>query len=302
MWNGINVCRRKVACGKYTYHCIRLNIQDQMKQVFRDKVVIVTGASSGIGKALVEAFASQNARIVMAARDFYAMKTIASSLPVSENNVLVIQTDVTKESDCQRLIATTVERFGRIDVMINNAGISMRALFADLHLDVLRRVMDVNFWGTVHCTKYALPYLLRTKGSVVGILSIAGHVGLPGRTGYSASKFAVRGFLDALRTENLKKELHVLTVSPGFTASNIRNVALNANGAAQGESPRNEKNMMVSEEVAQRTLHAIAQRKNSLILTCREGKLTVWLNKFFPRLVSRLAYNHLAFEPNSPFK
>jgi short-subunit dehydrogenase len=178
----------------------------------------------------------------------------------------------------------------------------MRALFKDLDLDVIHKLMDINFWGTVYCTKYALPYLLKQKGSVVGVISIAGHVGLPGRTGYSASKFAVRGFLEALRSENLKTNLHVMIVAPGFTASGIRQVALTADGQPQGESPRDEQKMMSAEEVAINIINGIVKRKRNIVLTFLEGKFTVWLNKFLPALVSRLAYKHMAKEPDSPFR
>ena len=167
----------------------------------------------------------------------------------------------------------------------------MRALFEEVDLDVLRKLMDVNFWGTVYCTKYALRYLLETKGSLVGIISIAGHVGLPGRAGYSASKFAVRGFLDTLRIENMKKGLHVLVAAPGFTSSEVRKVALTSDGSQQGETPRNESKMMSAEECARHIYRAVAKRKRKLILTFWEGKLTVFLGKFFPKLLDKLTYS-----------
>ena len=177
----------------------------------------------------------------------------------------------------------------------------MRAIFRDLDLDVLRRLMDTNFWGTVYCTKFALPYLLKTKGTVVGVISVAGHIGLPGRTGYSASKFAVRGFLDALRIENLRTGLHVLVVAPGFTSSNIRKVALTADGSLQGETPRNESKMMSPDKVARQIYKAVIHRRRQLILTFVEGKLAVLVRQWFPRLVDRQTYNEMAREPDSPF-
>ena len=176
----------------------------------QNKVVIITGASSGIGKALVYEFAKRGAKIAMGARNLDELHKIETDLKSRGVDALSVQTDVTREADCKNLIEKTVERFGKIDILVNNAGISMRALFEDLELDVIRRLMDVNFWGTVYCTKFALPYILKAKGSLVGIISVAGFLGLPGRTGYSASKFAVRGFLNTLRVENLKKGLHVL--------------------------------------------------------------------------------------------
>ncbi len=263
----------------------------------KDKVIIITGSSSGIGKALAFECARQGARLVLASRSAIEDPALRK---ISET-ILYIPTDVTQESDCQALIQKAVDKFGRIDVLICNAGISMRALFAEVDLNVIRQLMDTNFWGTVFCTKYALPYLLQSRGSVVGVSSIAGYKGLPGRSGYSASKFAMQGFLEVLRIENLKKGLHVLIACPGFTASNIRNVALSKDGTAQGETPLDESKLMPAEEVANKIITAIKQKKHRLILTS-QGKMTVLLNKFFPEFMDKMVYNHMAKEPNSPFK
>ncbi len=220
--------------------------------------------------------------------------------PYSEH-ILAVQADVSVEEDGKRIIDETLAKFGRIDVLINNAGISMRALFEEMDLTVLKRLMDTNFWGAVYCTKYALPHLLESKGSVVGISSIAGKKGLPGRTGYSASKFALEGFLETLRIENLKKDLHVLVACPGFTASEIRISSLSADGSAQGESPREESKMMSAQTVAHEIAEAVKYRKRDLVLTFN-GRLTVWLNKFFPAFMDKQVYKHMAKEPGSPFK
>lgn len=268
---------------------------------FDDKVVIITGASSGIGKALVYEFAGRGAAVAAAARSTEKLRSLEEELRQSGKNILTVTTDVSNESDCNNLIEKTIEKFGKIDVLINNAGISMRALFDELDTSVIRKLMDVNFWGTVYCSKSAIPYLLESKGSLVGVSSIAGYKGLPGRTGYSASKFAMQGLLEVIRIENLKKGLHVLVACPGFTASNIRKTALAANGTIQEESPRNEQKMMTAEEVAVHIANAVARRKRTLILTS-QGKLTVLLNKFFPALVDKLVYNNMAKESNSPFK
>ncbi len=268
----------------------------------KGKVVLITGASSGIGRACALACGEKGARLVLAARTLENLQSVAAELAEKGVEVITVRADVSQEKDCQSFVEQAVSQFGQIDVLINNAGISMRALFEDVDLEVLRKVMDVNFWGTVYCTKYALPYLLQTKGSVTGIISIAGYIGLPARTGYSASKYAVRGFLETLRVENLKTGLHVLVAAPGFTASNIRNVALDASGAKQGESPRDESNMMSAEECAGHIIKAIEKRKRELVLTFVEGKFTVWLKKWFPRLLERLTYNHMAKEPNSPLR
>jgi short-subunit dehydrogenase len=267
-----------------------------------NKVIVITGASSGIGYALAVEYATKGARIVIAARNDSRLREIGDELRLSGAEVLEVRTDVSVEEDCKNLIEKAINHFGSLDILINNAGISMRAIFNETKLDVMRQLMDVNFWGTVYCTKFALPFLLKSKGSVVGVISIAGYIGLPGRSGYSASKYAIRGFLDTLRTENLKTGLHVLVVAPGFTASNIRNVALTSDGSAQGETPRDEAKMMPAGKVAIYIRKAIEKRRRTLILTFTEGKLTVFLNKFVPSLIDKLAYNHMAKEPNSPFK
>lgn len=266
----------------------------------KNKVVIITGASSGIGKACAWAFASSGAQVVLAARNIDKLTEECEALKNAGHKALAIQADVSKEEDCQRLISDAITAFQKIDVLVNNAGISMRATLEDSNVSVIQKVMDVNFYGTVYCTKYALPHLIERKGSVVGISSIAGYKGLPGRTGYSASKFAMHGFLEALRLENLEKHLHVLIACPGFTASNIRNTALGSDGNMQGESPRDEQKMMQPEEVADHILKAVQKRQNSLTLTTN-GKLTVWLNKFFPKWVDKLVFNHMKKEPDSPF-
>jgi short-subunit dehydrogenase len=265
------------------------------------KVIVITGSSSGIGKALAKVYASSDNALVLGARNLENLKLLANSLQSKCSNIYCISIDVSKEKDCKKLIESAIERFGRIDIIINNAGISMRAIFEEVDVNVLKSLMDVNFWGMVYCTKFALPYLLESKGSVVGVSSIAGYKGLPGRTGYSASKFAMHGFLECLRIENIKKDLHVLLACPGFTASNIRNTALGKDGQKQKESPRDESKMMSAEQVANHIKNAVEKRKRTLTLT-GQGKITVLLNKFFPKLVDKLVYNHMAKEPDSPFK
>lgn len=266
----------------------------------KNKIVIVTGASSGIGKATALRFAQKGAHLVLAARSVANLNILSEQLTPFGVEVLIVPTDVSKEADCKNLMDKALEKFGRIDVLVNNAGISMRAAFADIELDVLKKVMDVNFWGTVFCTRYAMASVLKSKGSIVGVSSIAGYKGLPGRTGYSSSKFAMHGFLESVRIENLKNGIHVLIACPGFTASNIRNTALDANGSVQGETPRDEQKMMQPEEVAKAMVAAVEKRKDRLTLTAN-GKLTVFLNKFFPKMVDKLVFNHMSKEPGSPF-
>lgn len=265
---------------------------------FTNKVVIVTGASSGIGLASARLFAESGAKVVMAARSADKLSLYAAEFP-HQNEILTVVTDVQKEEDCRHLIEATVEKFGRIDILVNNAGVSMRAMFKDLDLSVIKRSMDVNFWGTVYCTKYALPYLLESKGSVVGVVSIAGFKGLPGRTGYSASKFAICGFLDSLHVEHLYDGLHVMTFAPGFTASNIRNTAMTADGSPQGHTPRKDEKMMTAEKCAEKLLKGLRRRKIRVVLTPL-GKATIFINQVFPRFVDKVDYKMMLDEPDSP--
>ena len=268
---------------------------------FKAKTVIVTGASSGIGLALAREFATAGANVVMGARSGEKLATIAAEIKDAGGAAAYTTADVTKEEDCKKLIDCAVTAFGGIDILICNAGLSMRALFDDCDLSVLHRLMDVNFWGTVNCCKYALPYLQKSRGSIVGISSVAGLHGLPARTGYSASKYAMTGFLETLRIENLKKGLHVMVACPGFTASNVRFSALTADGTSQGETPRNEDKMMTAKEVALRIIKGVHKRKRTILMDF-DGRATVFIKKFAPRLLDILYYNHMAKEPNSPLK
>ena len=269
---------------------------------FKDKVVIITGASSGIGKSLAEELAKRGANVVLGARQYVTLCEITAELEAKYSiKALAVQCDVSKEEDCKLLIKQAVLTFGKIDVLINNAGLSMRALFNDVDLSVLKNLMDVNFWGTVYCTKYAMPEILKTKGSVVGVSSIAGYRGLPGRTGYSSSKFAMNGFMESLRTENLKTGVHVMVACPGFTTSNIRVAALSKDGAAHGETSMEEGKMMTSEAVAEIIADGIANRKRTLIMT-GQGKLAVWMNKLFPKFTDRKVFELFAKEKNPLIK
>lgn len=263
------------------------------------KVVIITGASSGIGLACAREFSRHEFKVVLAARSIDTLQIIKQEINAYNPDVLVVKVDVSNEDDCKRLVEETILRFGRIDILINNAGISMRAIFKDLDLNVLRKLMDTNFWGTVYCTKYALPYILENKGSIVGVSSIAGFMGLPGRTGYSASKFAMHGFLETVRVEHLKQHLHVMIVAPGFTSSNIRKTALAADGSAQGETPRDENKMMSPDKVAKHIYRGIKWRRRQIVLTF-QGKLGVFLKRIVPSMIDYFEYREMKKEPNSP--
>lgn len=267
----------------------------------KNKVVLITGASSGIGRALAFAFGREGAHIVICGRKADALQTVTSELKQADIDVFAITADVSVETDVKRLIEQTIAQYGHLDILINNAGISMRSMLIDTDPSVIQKVMDINFMGTVYATRHALPFLIESKGSIVGISSIAGYRGLPVRSGYSASKFAMNGFLEAVRTELLHTGVHVLTACPGFTASNIRYSALDAHGNAKGETMRDESNMMSAEECADHILKAVKSRKRELILTT-QGKLTVFINKWLPGLADKLVYNTLAKEKDSPLR
>ncbi|MBL7719919.1 MAG: SDR family oxidoreductase [Flavipsychrobacter sp.] len=266
---------------------------------FQDKVVAITGASSGIGQALAAVFLNSGAKVAACARNLPRLREAFSGL--DSTRLYLVSADVSNEQDCKAFVEGTIAHWGRIDVLINNAGTSMRALFDELDLSVLKELMDINFWGTVYCTKYALPSIMQNKGIIVGVSSIAGYRGLPARTGYSASKFAMHGFLEGLRTEMLHTGTHVMWVCPGFTASNIRNVARSADGSAQGDTPLEEGKLMSAEECARIIKDAMAARKRTIVMT-GQGKLTVWMNKLFPALADKLVYKHFLKEPGSPLQ
>ncbi|MFP4059334.1 MAG: SDR family oxidoreductase [Bacteroidota bacterium] len=270
-----------------------------MGNLFKDKIAIITGASSGIGLALARELSQLGTHLVIAARRFDVLEQVASELGKNGVAVLPVKTDVAIPADCERLIQKTIEKYGRIDILINNAGISMRARFSNVQIDVLKRLMDVNFWGALYCTKHALPYLLESRGSLIGISSIAGFKGLPGRAGYSSSKFAMQGLLETIRIEHLKDGLHVMVVAPGFTATEIRKNALLADGTSQLFSPRDENNIMSAEEVAKKIIRGIRFRRRNLIFTWK-GKILVLFQRILPKIIDRLAYGEMAREPGSP--
>ncbi len=266
----------------------------------KNKVIIITGASSGIGKALALEVASQGAKVVLASRNIFRLSLVEKEISRLGGTYMSVVTDVTEKSDCENLVDRIIKRFGKIDILINNAGISMRALFNELDISVFEKVLDTNFIGAVYCTKYALPYILKQKGSLVAISSISGLTPLPARSAYVASKYAMDGFFQTIRLENKANGLHVLIVHTGFTSSNIRNFALNEHGESQKESPRLENKMMSANRVAQVIVKATIKRKRELILTT-QGKLFVEMYKFSPILTDKLIYRAMVKEPDSPF-
>ena len=267
----------------------------------KDKVIIITGGSSGIGKALAEVFGKNCSKILITGRNKVDLDQTVSDLKLIGIEINGFVADASIEDDNKKMAAEAMRLFGRIDILINNAGITMRALFEEVDLSVVKKVMGVNFYGALYATQACLPEIIKNKGSIVGISSVAGFRGLPGRIGYSASKFALNGFLEVLRTEMLYRGVHVLTACPGFTASNTRKRALNKDGNAQGESPRDESKMMTAEECALHIYKATLKRKKMLVMTTL-GRFTIFLNKWFPSLTDKLVYKVMAKEPDSPFR
>jgi dehydrogenase/reductase SDR family member 7B len=267
----------------------------------KEKVVVITGGTSGIGKALASEFGRRGSRVLITGRDEMLLTKTVQELAGLDVQAFGVRADVTSADDNNHMVQEALRVYGRIDILINNAGISMRALFEEVDADVIRRVMEINFFGVVLATKACLPEIIRHRGSIVGISSIAGFRGLPARTGYSASKFALNGFLEALRTELMHSGVHILTACPGFTASNIRNRALVKDGSQQGHSPRQEQKMMTAEECAAHIYKATVNRKRTLALTL-QGRLIIWLNKWWPSLADKMVYNAMKKEDDSPLR
>jgi len=267
----------------------------------KDKIVVITGASSGIGKALAFEFGNKGSKVFITGRNREALEKTVNELQSKQITVRGFVADAACEQDSKRMIDEAVAHYGDINILINNAGISMRALFEDVSLDVFKKVMDINFYGTVYATKFALPYILKNKGSIVGISSVNGRRSIPGRSAYSASKYAMEGFLESLRTEVMKRGVHVLTACPGFTGTNIRASALVANGEQQKKSPLDESKLMTPEEVASSIYIATLHRKRDLVLTSH-GKIAVFLNKWMPETMDKIIWNYVAKEPDFPLE
>lgn len=248
---------------------------------FSNKVVAITGGSDGIGKAIVESLLAQGAKVATCARNFDKLYSL--QLKYSNSPFHTITGDVSNEQDCKQFIESTLKTFGRIDILINNAGISMRSLFQDTDLGQLKHIMDVNFWGAVYCTKYALPSIMENKGVIVAMSSVAGYRGLPGKSGYSASKFALQGWMESLRVELLNSHVNVMWVCPGYTTTGVQEFI--------SESAIDEEAPMTPEECAAITLDAIEKNKRNVIMTFN-GKRTIFSSRFFPAFADKLIHKY----------
>jgi short-subunit dehydrogenase len=255
----------------------------------RDKVVAITGASKGIGAELARQLAAKGARLVLAARNEKELEGVAAACRTAGASVVVVRADVALERDCQAIVAGAVTAFGRLDVLVNNAGATMWARFEDIRdLSILERIMQVNYMGAVYCTSHALPYLRESRGLVVGISSLAGKTGVPTRTGYSASKHAMTGFFDSLRIELEDAGVGVTMIYPGFVATGIRENATGPDGKPIQVSPVKEGEVMSVEDCARRIVTAMERREREVVMTAR-GKIGLFLKLFAPGVIDRMA-------------
>ncbi len=264
-----------------------------MPRRYRSKVYVITGASDGIGAELAMQLAERGHRLVLAARDEAKLQAIAGQCQRSGAMAIAVPTDVTVEGDCRRLVERTLEAFGRIDVLVNNAGISMHADFDEItDWSTFERLWRVNCLGTVACTRFAWPHLKaapgKRGGQIVGVSSLAGRTGVPGRTTYCASKFAQTGFLEALRIEAAAHGIAVTVVYPGVVATETRRRGLDGRGEPAGVSRLDERGAMPVEECVRRMVRAIEGRRRELVMTAR-GRFGLWLKLVAPGWVDNLA-------------
>ena len=258
---------------------------------FRENVVVITGASAGIGAEMARQLARQGAWLALAARDGARLEEMAAECRGLGARAIAVPTDVGEEAQCRALMERTVAEYGRIDTLVNNAGIGMWARFDEVtDLSPFERIMRINYLGSVYCTHYALPHLKKSRGRIVGVSSLTGKTGVPTRSGYAASKHAMTGFFDSLRIELDGSGVTVTMVYPGFVATEIRERAFGPDGRplGAGNSPVREKEVMTAEECARQTIAAAASRRRELIMTAR-GKVGWMLKLVAPRLVDRIA-------------
>jgi short-subunit dehydrogenase len=256
---------------------------------YAGRVVVVTGASQGIGKALSLELARQRPRLALAARDGAALEAVASECRTRGAEAVVVRTDVADEASCRALVETTVRSFAGIDVLVNNAGIGMLARFEDVtELSTYERLMRVNYLGSVYPTFYALPHLKRSRGQIVAVSSLAGLCGVPMRTAYAATKHAQIGFFDSLRVELRGTGVDVTVVCPYWVRSEIRRRAAGPDGRTVDASPVHEDEVMTAEECARLTIRAMERRQRMLVMTLK-GRVGRWAKLVAPALVDRMA-------------
>ena len=256
------------------------------------KVIVITGSSDGIGAEMARQLARSDGAgvaLVLAARNAAALEQVAADCAAMGAQTLVAPTDVSQQAQCQALIAAAVARFGHIDILVNNAGRSAHALLEEVaDLAWYEELMRINLWGSVWCTHAALPYLKQSRGGIVAVSSLAGLIGVPGRTAYSATKFAMGGFFEALRAELKPAGVSVMLAYPGVVATQIRHRGFNAAGGALGSSSLKEDKAMPVEECAGLIVAGMKARRREVVMSTK-GKLGRWLKLLAPGLVENMA-------------
>lgn len=261
---------------------------------FTHNVVVVTGASEGIGRALCEALAPQRPKLVLSARNAERLESLADTCRQAGAEVLVVAGDLTRPEDCRHLVEATMERFGRLDTLVANAGRTMWARVDEIEDPaIFREVMELNYFSVVTLTMAALPHLKAAKGRIVPVASVAGLTGVPSRSGYCASKHAVVGFFDSLRIELADTGVTITTICPDFVVTEIHRRALDGHGRPLGDSPMQESKIMTADECAQLMIPAMAKRERMLITSTR-GKLGRFLKIFAPGVIDRIAAKAIA--------
>jgi len=256
---------------------------------FKDNVVIITGASTGIGEELAYRLARQGASLALTARRQDELDRVAATVRQLGARVITVAADVARNDECRRIIDATIAEFGRIDTLVCNAGMTMWARFQDIEdVGILERIMQVNYMGAVYCTHHALPHLLKSRGRLVGVASLTGLVGVPTRTGYAASKHAMRGFFDSLRIELADTGVSVTMIYPGFVATGIRENATGSDGKPAKIDPVNKDEVMSVQECAAIIMGAIETRQRENVMTLK-GKLGQWLKLIAPGVIDRMA-------------
>jgi short-subunit dehydrogenase len=258
------------------------------------KIIVITGASDGIGAEMARQLAATHgggAALVLAARGREKLDAVAAQCRGLGAQALAVPMDVADQAQCRDLIAQAAAAYGRLDALINNAGVSAQALFEDVKAEDLHwyeSLMKTNFWGSVWCSHAALPHIKAAKGNLVAVSSLAGLVGVPGRTAYSATKFAMTGFFEALRAELKSAGVGVTTAFPGVVATRIRQRGLNAQGAEAGTSGLKEDDAMSAQECARLILDGMQRRRREVVMT-GQGKLGRWIKLVAPGLVENMA-------------
>ncbi len=266
-----------------------------------NKVVVITGGSSGAGEALAYKFSSEGFNVVIGGTNLQRLKKVHSNIQSFGSKCEYIVHDISSEKDVIKMVDKTIKSFGRLDVLICNAGISYRSVFENANLDVFEKLFRINFFGSIYSVKHSIPYLTKTKGSIIAISSLNGFIATPTRSAYVSSKHAMQGFFDSIRLELMKKNIHVMVASPGYFESNFRKNTLKSDGNKEGSTSRDEKGMMSTKVLADKIYYGYKIKKRDLIFTFR-GKLAHLIKNFFPKILDRLAYKEILNERESLLK